>query len=97
MGSYQLCFLKMRGNMLYLSDHADTGTREALAQILADTLSAADEAMRGQNFAHSPYRKGISALAAGAAAALVCLERDEREKMCEEVLSALHCAEQGLS
>ena len=96
MGFYQLCFLKMHGNMLYLSDHLDMAKREVLVQILSDTLSAANEAMPGRNFTHSPYREGISVLAAGAAAALVCLERDEREEMHKEILSALHFAEQSL-
>ena len=96
MGFYQLCFLKMHGNMLYLSDYADMAKREVLVQFLSDTLSAANEAMRGRNFTHSPYREGISVLAAGAAAALVCLGRDEREEMHKEILSALHFAEQSL-
>ena len=43
-------------------------------------------------FARSPYRAPIAALAAGAAAALAYLEQGEREKMREEILTALNAA-----
>ena len=85
MGIYQLYFLKMHSKLLFLSRNA--GTKDP-----AFLLAAAKEAMRGRNFAHSPYRTKIITLASGAAAALVHLEQGELEKMREEILTALEAA-----
>ena len=85
MGIYQLYFLKMHSKLLFLSRNA--GTKDP-----AFLSAAAKEAMRGRNFAHSPYRTKIITLASGAAAALVHLEQGELEKMREEILTALEAA-----
>ncbi len=92
MGIYQLCYLKMHSKLLFLS--RDVGAKDPafLSQVLADTLSAAKEAMRGRNFARSPYRTKIITLASGAATALVHLEQGELEKMREEILTALEAS-----
>ena len=92
MGIYQLYFLKMHSKLLFLSRNAGTKDSAFLSRVLADTLAAAKEAMRGRNFAHSPYRTKIITLASGAAAALVHLEQGELEKMREEILTALEAA-----
>ena len=92
MVSYQLYFLKMHSKLLFLSRNAGTKDPAFLSRVLADTLAAAKEAMRGRNFAHSPYRTKIITLASGAAAALVHLEQGELEKMREEILTALEAA-----
>ena len=89
MGIYQLYFLKMHSKLLFLSRNAGTKDPAFLSRVLADTLAAA---MRGRNFAHSPYRTKIITLASGAAAALVHLEQGELEKMREEILTALEAA-----
>ena len=68
MGIYQLYFLKMHSKLLFLSRNAGTKDPAFLSRVLADTLAAAKEAMRGRNFAHSPYRTKIITLASGAAA-----------------------------
>ena len=81
MGIYQLYFLKMHSKLLFLSRNAGTKDPAFLSRVLADTLAAAKEAMRGRNFGHSPYRTKIITLASGAAAALVHLEQGELEKM----------------
>ena len=88
MGIYQLYFLKMHSKLLFLSRNAGTKDPAFLSRVLADTLATAKEAMRGRNFAHSPYRTKIITLASGAAAALVHLEQGELEKMREEILTA---------
>ena len=54
MGIYQLYFLKMHSKLLFLSRNAGTKDPAFLSRVLADTLAAAKEAMRGRNFAHSP-------------------------------------------
>ena len=92
MGIYQLCYLKMHSKLLFLS--RDVGAKDPafLSQVLADTLSAAKEAVQGRGFTRSPYRTKIITLASGAAAALVRLEQGELEKMREEILSALESA-----
>ena len=59
MGIYQLYFLKMHSKLLFLSRNAGTKDPAFLSRVLADTLAAAKEAMRGRNFAHSPYRTKI--------------------------------------
>ena len=92
MGIYRLYFLKMHSKLLFLSRNAGTKDPAFLSRVLADTLAAAKEAMRGRNFAHSPYRTKIITLASGAAAALVHLEQGELEKMREEILTALEAA-----
>ena len=92
MGIYQLYFLKMHSKLLFLSRNAGTKDPAFLSRVLADTLAAAKEALRGRNFAHSPYRTKIITLASGAAAALVHLEQGELEKMREEILTALEAA-----
>ena len=96
MGIYQLYFLKMHSKLLFLSRNAGTKDPAFLSRVLADTLAAAKEAMRGRNFAHSPYRTKIITLASGAAAALVHLEQGELEKMREEILTALEAAEKEI-
>ena len=88
MGIYQLCYLKMHSGMLFLAGH----TEETLLKALSDVMDAARKAMAGKSFARSPYRAPIAALAAGAAAALAYLEQGEREKMREEILTALNAA-----
>ena len=92
MGIYQLYFLKMHSKLLFLSRNAGTKDPAFLSRVLADILAAAKEAMRGRNFAHSPYRTKIITLASGATAALVHLEQGELEKMREEILTALEAA-----
>ena len=96
MGIYQLYFLKMHSKLLFLSRNAGTKDPAFLSRVLADALAAAKEAMRGRNFAHSPYRTKIITLASGAAAALVHLEQGELEKMREEILTALEAAAKQL-
>ena len=90
MGIYQLCYLKMHSGMLFLAGH--TEEKETLLKALSDVMGAARKAMAGKSFARSPYRAPIAALAAGAAAALAYLEQGEREKMREEILTALNAA-----
>ena len=50
MGIYQLYFLKMHSKLLFLSRNAGTKDPAFLSRVLADTLAAAKEAMRGRNF-----------------------------------------------
>lgn len=92
MGTYQLYFLKMHSKMLFLSQNAESKDSAFLSQVLADILSVAKEAIRGQSFTRSPYQTKIITLASGAAAALVYLEQGELEKMREEILTALEAA-----
>ncbi|MFQ9141001.1 MAG: hypothetical protein ACLR4W_01535 [Oscillospiraceae bacterium] len=47
MGIYQLYFLKMHSKLLFLSRNAGTKDPAFLSRVLADTLAAAKEAMRG--------------------------------------------------
>ena len=49
MGIYQLYFLKMHSKLLFLSRNAGTKDPAFLSRVLADTLAAAKEAMRGRN------------------------------------------------
>jgi len=91
-GDLSALFLKMHSKLLFLSRNAGTKDPAFLSRVLADTLAAAKEAMRGRNFAHSPYRTKIITLHTGAAAALVHLEQGELEKMREEILTALEAA-----
>ena len=93
MGFYQRIYIKMRTNMLYLAAHAESTEREMLLNVLTAVMDAAQEAMAGKYFAHSPYRAPIAALAASAAAALACLERDELAQMCREIRAAAASAE----
>ena len=92
MGIYQLCYLKMHSGMLFLAGHTEDKEKETLLKALSDVMDAARKAMAVKSFARSPYRAPIAALAAGAAAALAYLEQGEREKMCEEILTALNAA-----
>ena len=89
MGIYQLCYLKMHSGMLFLAGHTEDKEKETLLKALSDVMDAARKAMAGKSFARSPYRAPIAALAAGAAA---YLEQGEREKMREEILTALNAA-----
>ena len=97
MGIYQLCYLKMHSGMLFLAGHTEDKEKETLLKALSDVMDAARKAMAGKSFARSPYRAPIAALAAGAAAALAYLEQGEREKMREEILTALNAAAKYLS
>ena len=87
MGIYQLCYLKMHSGMLFLAGHTEDKEKETLLKALSDVMDAARKAMAGKSFARSPYRAPIAALAAGA-----YLEQGEREKMREEILTALNAA-----
>ena len=91
MGIYQLCYLKMHSGMLFLAGHTEDKEKETLLKALSDVMDAARKAMAGKSFARSPYRAPIAALAC-AAAALAYLEQGEREKMREEILTALNAA-----
>ena len=88
MGIYQLCYLKMHSGMLFLAGHTEDKEKETLLKALSDVMDAARKAMAGKSFARSPYRAPIAALAA----ALAYLEQGEREKMREEILTALNAA-----
>ena len=92
MGIYQLCYLKLHRGMLFLAGHTEDKEKETLLKALSDVMDAARKAMAGKSFVRSPYRAPIAALAAGAAAALAYLEQGEREKMREEILTALNAA-----
>ena len=91
MGLYQRVYIKMRTSMLYLAARAE---RESLLNILTAVMDAAQEAMAGKYFVHSPYRAPIAALTAGAAAALACLERDELAQMRVEIRASVAAAEE---
>ena len=75
-----------------LAGHTEDKEKETLRKALSDVMDAARKAMAGKSFARSPYRAPIAALAAGATAALAYLEQGEREKMREEILTALNAA-----
>ena len=94
MGIYQLCFLKMHSRMLFLAEQAESMEKAVVARALADVLSEASEIMRRRNFVFSPFRMRIIGLAAGASAALACLEEDGNEPACEPLRAALVSAAQ---
>ena len=92
MGTYQLCFLKIRSEMIFLLQNAETKERKVLARVLTGILSTANEAKQGQNFAQSPYHIRIVTIAAGAATALTHLEQGRYSEMQSEIMSALYAA-----
>lgn len=94
MGIYQLCFLKMYSRMLFLAERAEGMEKAVMARVLADVLSEASEIMRRRNFVFSLFRVRIIGLAAGASAALDCLEEDGNEPACEALRAALASAAQ---
>ena len=93
----QRVYIKMRTSMLYLAAHAENKKKELLLNVLTAVMDAAQEAMAGKYFVHSPYRAPIAALTAGAAAALSHLERDELAQMCVEIRADVASAEEPRS